>query len=59
MKFFARVPIFHIFQQKESFWKSVEYLSWDSIFSDKVYSLKAGNLEFFYQKKVFTLPLDN
>ena len=59
MKFFARIPIFHIFQQKESFWKSGEYLWWYSIFSDTVYSLKVGNFEFFHQKKVFTLPWQN
>ena len=59
MKFLAQIPIIHIFQQKESFWKSVEYIWWYSIFSDTMYSLKVGKFEFFHQKKVFTLPLQN
>ena len=59
MKFLRQIPIFHIFQQKESFWKSIEYFRWYSIFSDTVYSLKVGNFEFVHLKKVFTLPLQN
>ena len=59
MKFLAQIPIFQNFQQKESFWKSVEYLWWYGIFPDTVYSLKVGNFEFFHQKKVFTFPLQN
>ena len=59
MKFFARIPIFHIFQRMESFWKSAEYLWWYSIFCDTEYRLKVGNFEFFHQKKVFILPLQN
>ena len=60
MKFSSQIPIFHIFQQKESFWKSVEYLWWYSIFYDTVYSLEVGNLKFpFYLNKVFTLQLQN
>ena len=47
MKFLAQIPIFHIFQQKESFWKSVEYLWWYSIFSDTVYSLEVGKFQIF------------
>ena len=59
MKLLAQIPIFHIFQQKESFWKSDEYLWIYSIFSGKVYSLKVGNFEFLHQKKVLTLPIQN
>ena len=59
MKFLGQIPVFRIFQEKESFWKSVEYLRWYSIFSDTVYSLKVENFEFLHMKKVFTLPLQN
>ena len=59
IKFLAQIPIFHMFQRKESFWNSAEYLWWYSLFSDTVYSLKVGNYEFFHQKKVFALPLQN
>ena len=51
MKFLRQIPIFHIFQQKESFCKSVEYLWWYSIFSYIVYSLKVGNYNFSTWKK--------
>ena len=48
MKFSAQIPIFHIFQQKKSFWKSVEYLWWYSIFSGTVCSLELGNFKFSF-----------
>ena len=32
------------FEQKESFWKSVEYLWWYSIFYDKVYMFESGKI---------------
>ena len=51
MKFLAQIPIFHVFQRMESFWKSAEYLWSYSIFSDTVYSLKVGNFEFSTRKK--------
>ena len=59
MKFLAQIPIFHFFKQEESFWKWDEYLWLYSVFSDTVYSFKVRNFEFFHQKKVLILPLEN
>ena len=59
LKLSTRMPTLNIFELRQRFRKSVEYLWRYGIFAGIVYRLKVANFQMLSMRKVFTLPLQN
>ena len=57
LKLSTRMPTLNIFELRQRFRKSIEYLSRYRIFAGTVYRLKVDKFKMLSMRKVFTLPL--